>query len=158
MGINPNPLSTPVQHRQVPWTLIWSLSGVLALVVAGYVAGRVTWNWGLSGVTGHARLWAKAQRLASWAGMGSRAAETPREWSRRIGTAVAKPAEAEHLAQAFEESRYGRPDLQRIDDEEAATSYKGLRGALMAAVMRRKPAAANTPKTSSKTKSARPGK
>ncbi len=128
-----------VQHTQIPWTLIWVLSGLLTLVVAGYVAGRVTWNWGLSGVNGHARLWAKAQRLATWAGLGSRAAETPREWSRRIGTAVAKPDEAQHLAQAFEESRYGRPDLQRIDEAEAATSYRGLRGALMAAVLRRKP-------------------
>ena len=130
---------TPVQNTPVPWILIWALSGLLALIVAGYVAGRVTWNWGLSGVTGHARLWAKAQRLASWAGMSSRAAETPREWSRRIGTAVAKPDEAKHLAQAFEESRYGRPDLQRIGEEEAASSYKGLRGALMAAILRRKP-------------------
>ncbi len=130
---------TPVQNTPVPWILIWALSGLLALIAAGYVAGRVTWNWGLSGVTGHARLWAKAQRLASWAGMSSRAAETPREWSRRIGTAVAKPDEAKHLAQAFEESRYGRPDLQRIGEVVAASSYYGLRGALLAAFLRRKP-------------------
>ena len=118
----------------------------------------MTWNWGLSGVTGHARLWAKAQRLASWAGLGSRAAETPREWSRRIGSVVAKPTEAEHLARAFEESRYGRPDLQRIDEEDASASYKGLRGALLAAVMRRKPTAARPAKTSNKSKTPGPGK
>ena len=130
---------TAVQQTRLLWALIWALSGLLALIVAAYVGGRITWNWGLSNVSGHARLWAKTQRLASWAGLGSRAAETPREWSRRVGVAVAKPDEAQHLAQAFEESRYGRPDLQRIDEADAAKSYRGLRGALVAAVMRRKP-------------------
>lgn len=136
-----------VQQAQTPWLLIWALAGVLALIVAGLVAGGVAWNWGLGGVSGHARLWAKTQRLASWAGLGSRAAETPREWSRRMGAAVAKPEEAQLLARAFEESRYGRPDLQRIDEADAATSYRGLRGALLAAILRRKPAATRRPRT-----------
>ena len=138
-SLSPALNETAVQQTPVPWTLIWILGGLLALLAASYIGARTAWNWGLSGVSGHARLWAKTQRLASWAGLGSRAAETPREWSRRIGVAVAKPDEAQHLAQAFEESRYGRPDLQRIDDADAAKSYTGLRGALVGAVLRRKP-------------------
>ena len=63
---------------------------------------------------------------------------------------MAKPDEAQHLAKAFEESRYGRPDLQRIDDADAAKSYSGLRGALFGAILRRKPPTAKTAAAKSK--------
>jgi hypothetical protein len=92
----------------------------------------------MGGLDGRARMWAKTQRLAGWAGLGSRQAETPREWSRRMGRAIEREAEAVTLSAAFEEARYGRPDLQRIDDEQATTSYRGLRGALFAKLMRRR--------------------
>ena len=130
---------TPVENSQVPWFLLYVLAGMLTLLVALFLAGRVTWNWGLGELSPRARLWAKAHRLASWAGMGSRTSETPREWSRRVGTAVDRADEAGRLAAAYEEARYGRPDLQRIDDASAASSYKQLRGALVSAVLRRKP-------------------
>ncbi|MBA4179553.1 MAG: hypothetical protein C0506_03095 [Anaerolinea sp.] len=131
---------TAIANSQPPWILLYALAGVLTMMAVLFIAGRMTWNWGLGGLSGRARLWAKAHRLASWAGMGGRAAETPREWSRRVGGAVDRAEEAQRLAEAYEESRYGRPDLQRIDDESAAGSYRQLRGALLSAVLRRKPA------------------
>jgi hypothetical protein len=126
--------------------LIYTLSGILAALAVALVAGRVSWNWGLRGLSGRTRLWAKAHRLAGWAGMGSRVAETPREWSRRVGGAIDRSDDAEQLATAYEESRYGRPDLQRIDDESAEGAYKRLRSALFSAVLRRKPSKARTRK------------
>ena len=87
---------------------------------------------------GRARLWAKTQRLAGWAKLGSKPAETPREWSRRMGRTIDREDDAIQLSNAYEESRYGRPDLVRIDDEDAESSYKNLRGALIAKLTRRK--------------------
>lgn len=128
-----------VTHTSPPWTLIWSLSGALAALVALYFAGRFSWNWGLGSLEPRAQLWAKTQRLAGWAGLGSRPAETAREWSRRVGSAIDREPEAAGLAEAYEESRYGRPDLQRIDDDTALSAYQKVRGALVSKVLRRKP-------------------
>jgi transglutaminase-like putative cysteine protease len=121
---------TPIQHSDPPWTLIWSLAGVLALIVAGLIAGKVTWNWGLSDLSGRARLWAKVHRLARWSGLGGPRSETPREWSHRVGEAAGCGDDAARLAAAYEEARYGRPDLQRIDDEDATGAYRRMRNAL----------------------------
>jgi transglutaminase-like putative cysteine protease len=125
-----------VENDGPPWTLIWSLVGALVVVTLAVFSGRLAWNWGLSGVEGNARLWAKAQRVAGWARLGGRPAETPREWSRRVGEAVAMPDAAKQLATAYEETKYGRPDLERTDPEETATSYRQLRNTLFATVFR----------------------
>jgi transglutaminase-like putative cysteine protease len=139
----PNPVTdalteTPAVNERFDWMIVWVLTGVLVFIAAGGLGARVAWSWGMGGLDTRARMWAKAQRLAGWAGLGSRQAETPREWSRRMGRAIDREAEAVILSDAFEEARYGRPDLQRIDDEEAVISYRSLRSALFAKLMRRK--------------------
>ena len=128
----------PTVNEPFNWMIVWALAGVLAVVAAGGLAGRVAWNWGMGGLEGRAQLWAKTQRLAGWAGLGSRQAETPREWSRRMGRAIEQEEAALTLSDAYEETRYGRPDLQRIDEEQAAQSYQSLRGALLGKLLRRK--------------------
>lgn len=129
---NPTDVSRP------PWTLIWVLTGLLTAAAAIAIAGRLTWNWGLGGLEGRAKLWAKTHRLAGWAGLGSHDHETPREWSRRVGGAVAREEDAVTLASAYEESRYGRPDRQAIDDATAESSYRELRRSLFGKLLHRK--------------------
>ncbi|MCL4242804.1 MAG: transglutaminase domain-containing protein [Dehalococcoidia bacterium] len=129
---------TPTVNEPFNWMIVWVLAAILAVVAAAGMTGRVAWNWGLGGLEGRAQLWAKTQRLAGWAGLGSRRAETPREWSRRLGRAVEREEAALTLSDAYEEARYGRPDLQRIDDDQAAESYQSLRGALLGKLLRRK--------------------
>jgi transglutaminase-like putative cysteine protease len=121
-----------------PWTLIWSLAGALAVVAAAALSGRLAWNWGLGGLDGNARLWAKSQRLAGWARLRGTTAETPREWSRRVGERVEQPEPAARLAAAYEETRYGRPDLVRADPAETANAYRQLRNGILAFVFRRR--------------------
>ena len=129
----------PVQNDPFNWLPVYIGLGFLAaLAVAGLVA-RTAWNWGLGGLDGRARMWAKTQRLAGWAKLGSRQHETPREWSRRMGRAIDQEKAAIQLSDAYEEARYGRPDLVRIDDADAEASYRSLRGALFAKLSRRKP-------------------
>ncbi|MGI8926655.1 MAG: DUF4129 domain-containing transglutaminase family protein [Tepidiformaceae bacterium] len=129
--------SDPIDQKSPPWMLIYSLAGALVALVALLVAGRLTWNWGLGDLDGRARLWAKVQRLGGWAGMGPHPAETPREWSYRVGSAVDMRDDAVQLSDAYEEARYGRPDLQRIDDETASNAYTRLRNSLVQRVLRR---------------------
>ncbi len=127
---------TPVDQTDPPWTWIWTLAGVLALAAAMAVLGRISWNWGLGSLDGRAALWAKTQRLGAWVGLGGRPQETPREWSRRLGSAIERPEQAATLAEAYQEARYGRPDLQRIATDDASGAYRGLRSALLAKLLR----------------------
>jgi len=129
----------PVVNEPFPWTLVLSMAGALLAVTAIVFSGRVAWNWGLGSLDGRAKLWAKVQRLSGWVGLGSKPAETPREWSRRMGRTLDREPEAVQLSDAYEEARYGRPDLVRIDDADAEASYRNLRGALIAKLARRKP-------------------
>ncbi len=126
----------PVVKGQLPWTLIWSLAGAAALVVALTASGRLAWNWGLGGLTGNLRLWAQTQRIANWVHLGARSAETPREWSRRVGPAIERPDEATDLARAYEETRYGPPDVERLDPVQAEGAYKRLRNSLLTRIVR----------------------
>lgn len=129
----------PVVNEPFPWPLVLTLAGALVAMAAIAFSGRLAWNWGLGELEGRAKMWAKVQRLAGWTGLGSKPAETPREWSRRMGRAIERENDAMLLSDAYEESRYGRPDLVRIDEDEAETSYRSLRAALFAKLTRRKP-------------------
>jgi len=128
----------PVLNDRFSWLLLAIPLGLLSLLAAGALGLRVAWNWGLSGLDQRARLWAHTQRLAGWAGLGAREAETPREWSRRLGRAIQREEPAERLGQAYEESRYARPGQYRVDDGEAVASYRSLRSALLGRLFGRK--------------------
>ncbi len=128
----------PVINDRFNWLLLAVPLSLLALAAAGALSLRIAWNWGLAGLDQRARLWAHTQRLAGWAGLASRPQETPREWSRRLGKAIQREAQAIRLSQAYEESRYGRPDQYRVPDDEAVASYRTLRGALLARVLGRR--------------------
>jgi transglutaminase-like putative cysteine protease len=129
---------TPVAHSSPPWMLIWSLTAALVVLTVSTLSARFAWNWGLSGLDGPSKLWARVQRLAGWAKLSPRRDETPREWSRRLGTAIEHEPETTKLAAAFEEARYGRPDQRSIDESEAQSAYRPVRNALLSRVLRRK--------------------
>ncbi|GBD24272.1 Protein-glutamine gamma-glutamyltransferase [bacterium HR29] len=118
-----------------PWTLIWALAALVAILAAAATGARLAWGWGLGGLPATAALWAKVQRLGSWAGIRPVHFETPREYAARLGAAVRRPKAATTLAAAYEETRYGRPDLVRADPDETQRSYVRLRNALVKKVL-----------------------
>lgn len=125
-------------HSDPPWLLIWSLVAALVVFALSAFGARIAWNRGMTGLEPRAQAWTKTQRLARWARIGPKQSETPREWSRRMGGAVGLDNEARTLSDAYEEARYGRPDLRRIDDDETTSAYRRLRGALAGRVFRRR--------------------
>jgi hypothetical protein len=136
-GLEEEPVLNSQQGGGFPWMVLYVLGGLLAAAALVALSLRTAWNWGLGELEGRARLWAKVQRLAGWAHLGANTNETAREWSRRMGSAIEREPEALQLADAYEETRYGRPDLQRIDDEETESAYTRLRGTLVSTVLRR---------------------
>uniref|UniRef100_UPI002ADE090C transglutaminase domain-containing protein n=1 Tax=Tepidiforma sp. TaxID=2682230 RepID=UPI002ADE090C len=120
----------PVINQSFNWLLVLIPLTILALLAAGGLGLRIAWNWGLGGLDQRARLWAHTQRLAAWAGIRSSPAETPREWSARLGRTIGREEPALRLGEAYEESRYGRPGQQRVPEPEAVSAYRSLRNAL----------------------------
>ncbi len=124
-------------HGSPPWLLIWSLIAILVIAVSGAFGARLAWNRGVAGLEPRAAAWTKTQRLARWARVGPGDSETPREWSRRMGGTIGLDREARVLGDAYEDVRYGRPGLRRVDDAETASAYRRLRGALASRIFRR---------------------
>ena len=134
-------LLTPIElerGNEPPWVIIWSVGGALAAVAAVLLGGRLYWAWGLRGLSGTPRRWGGIERLAGWAGLRARESETVRQWGERIGDALERPDEATALSTAYEEARYGPPDLERADPEEAGEAYRILRNALAARIFGRR--------------------
>ena len=123
-----------------PWTLIWSLAGALLVAAVIALSGRLYWLWGLRGLDGVPRQWASVERLAGWAGFEPGGTESARRWGSRVGESLAREEAADELSAAYEETRYGPPDLERVDAEETAGSYRVLRNALLGLVVGRKAA------------------
>ena len=82
-------------------------------------------------------MWAHAQRVAGWAGIGGKPSETPHEWSHRVGTVLQGSEDAGTLAAAYEESRYGPPGTRHVEEGEVAGAYRRLRTRLFGEVLRR---------------------
>jgi hypothetical protein len=55
-----------------------------------------------------------------------------------MGRAIEREDAARTLSAAYEEARYGPPGASRVEETEAEGSYRNLRGALFAKLMRRK--------------------
>ena len=123
-----------------PWMIIWSVGGAAVALVIVSMGARVFWVWGLRGLSGMPRQWGGIERLSGWAGLRADESETVRQWGSRLGEALEHQAEAATLSTAFEEARYGPPDLERTDMEEAGEAYRVLRNALLARIFGRRSA------------------
>ena len=121
-----------------PWAVIWSVGGALAALAAIALGARAYWAWGLRGLSGMPRQWGGLERLAGWAGLRAAESETVRQWGERLGSTLDRPEEAAALSAAFEEARYGRPDLERTDADETGAAYRVLRNALAARLFGRR--------------------
>ena len=138
-----NQLLAPIdleREQGPPWTIIWSVGGLVAFLVVVSLGGRVYWAWGLRGLSGMPRQWGGIERLAAWAGLRAEESETVRQWGERLGETLERPDEAAALSTAFEEARYGPPDLERTDVDETGEAYMVLRNALAARIFGRRTA------------------
>lgn len=120
-----------------PRELFWGIGGGLAALAAALLGGRLVWLWGLRGLRGMSRQWGGVERLAGWAGLRAGESESARRWGERLGEALGRPDEATALSAAFEEARYGPPDLERTSADETADAYRALRNALAARLIGR---------------------
>ncbi len=123
-----------------PWVIIWSVGGVLVVVLLFTSGTRLYWSWGLRGLSGVPRQWGGIEQLSRWAGLQADESETVRQWGNRLGDSLERPEEAAALSTAFEQTRYGPPDLDRSDEDASGEAYRALRNALAARIFGRRSA------------------
>lgn len=140
-GVGTSLSESPVDQDNsplIPTWVLWTLAAALGVAALAAMSGYLAWTLPVRGLSGRARWWAQAQRLGGWAGARAVEGETAREWSRRAGETASEPTAARSLADAYEESRYGRPDLLRYEDSDAEQAYTALRKAFVRRILRRR--------------------
>jgi transglutaminase-like putative cysteine protease len=121
--------------RTFSWLLVLSMVGFVILIVA-----RVLWERSFRGLSGAPRRWAKATRLAGWAGLLPPEHATPAEVAERLGHALSEPSAMRALARSYTRLRYGREKDGTEPEEEARMldeQYRRVRGRLYRRIMQR---------------------
>jgi transglutaminase-like putative cysteine protease len=120
------------------WPVIIGLAaagGVIALLLLG---GRYAWEFGLGSLPRPAQAWEKTQRLARWARLGGRPAETPREFASRLRSQAPDAAAVGYLASLYERARFGHKVLSEDEAERLESAWASARNALLRRVLRLK--------------------
>jgi transglutaminase-like putative cysteine protease len=119
-----------------PWLAVPLL--LLAMLSLMSAAGlRYAWNRGLSGLSRPAQLLEKTRRLSSWAGVGPRPSQTPREFLGCLRDRLPDAPDVSVLVDAYERVEFGQRSLGPDDDAKLHALWKRLRPSLLRRMLRR---------------------
>jgi hypothetical protein len=119
-----------------PWLAVPLL--LIATLALTSVAGlRYAWSRGLSGLSHPAQLFEKTRRLSSWAGVGPRPSQTPREFLGGLRDKLSEPPDVSVLAEAYERVEFGQKCLAPDEDAKLEALWKRLRPSLLKRMLRR---------------------
>jgi hypothetical protein len=130
-----SPVDSTAGGSALPWLAI-PVALVVALSLASAAGFRYAWNRGLSGLSRPAQVLEKTRRLSSWAGLGPRPSQTPREFIRQLRETLPEEPDLPALCDAYEQVEFGRG---RISDEDGArldALWKRLRPRLLKWMLR----------------------
>jgi transglutaminase-like putative cysteine protease len=119
------------------FVILGALLGVAALLAASVGAVRLAWQRGLAGLDCAGQTWEKTVRLASWAKIGPRPQETPREFARGLRRELSDTPDLDFLTDAYVRSRFGHRPPSEGERARLETVWRGLRGRLLVRVLRR---------------------
>ena len=114
-------------------------AGIATGVVAAlWIIWSLIWNFGLGSLGPESRLYAKLTRLGWLAGIGRRSAQTPMEYSARIGRAIPEANDgAMRIATSYAALMYGGRQANDDDRDELLASWKEIRLKLVGRMFRR---------------------
>jgi transglutaminase-like putative cysteine protease len=131
-----SPTESPTGSPISPWLAVPLL--LLAMLSLMSAAGlRYAWNRGLSGLSRPAQLLEKTRRLSSWAGVGPRPSQTPREFLGCLRDRLPDAPDVSVLVDAYERVEFGQRSLGPDDDAKLHALWKRLRPSLLRRMLRR---------------------
>jgi len=119
-----------------PWLAVPLLLFV-TLSLASTAGLRYAWNRRLSGLSRPAQLLEKTRRLSSWAGVGPRPSQTPREFLGCLRDRLPDAPDVSVLVDAYEHVEFGQKPLAPDDDAKLDALWKELRPRLLRRILRR---------------------
>jgi transglutaminase-like putative cysteine protease len=131
-SLTESPTGSPIS----PWLAVPLL--LLAMLSLMSAAGlRYAWNRGLSGLSRPAQLLEKTRRLSSWAGVGPRPSQTPREFLGCLRDRLPDAPDVSVLVDAYERVEFGQKSFGPNDDAKLDALWKRLRPSLLRRMLRR---------------------
>ncbi len=122
---------------RAPFVVLGTLLGLATLLAASAATLRLAWQRGLGGLDYASQTWEKTVRLASWAKIGPRPQETPREFARSLGRELSDDPGLGLLAESYVRARFGRKPTEAAERARLETLWRRLRGRLLVRILRR---------------------
>ena len=118
------------------WVVIALVAALAALIAVTAGGARFAWAQGLGGLTTPERLWGQTVRLASWARLRPRPAQTPREYARSLRDEAPEIGDVDQLADAYVRHRYGRKPTDGDERRRLEETWRAVRGRLLRRLFR----------------------
>jgi transglutaminase-like putative cysteine protease len=125
------------EERGIAAQVTLAVLAVIVVVVLASAAGvRYAWNRGLDGLGYPVQVWEKTVRLASWARMGPRPSQTPREFIGDLRQELPEVRDLPFLAASYERAQFGRKPLAEGDKGRLESLWRTLRSRLLSRILR----------------------
>jgi transglutaminase-like putative cysteine protease len=118
--------------------VVWLVVGLAVAVGAVILGGRLAWERKLAGLPYSQRVWEQTLRLATWARLGPRPDQTPREYARHLAKRLAGLEGIELLAEVYGRCRFGRKPLPEGEAAQLRPVWRRVRNRLLARILVRR--------------------
>jgi hypothetical protein len=118
--------------------VLWLAMGLSLAAGAVVLGGRLAWERGLAGLPYSQRVWEQTLRLATWAGMGPRPHQTPREYARHLVNRLSGLEGLDLLAEVYGRCRFGRQPPSEGEAVQLRPVWKRVRNRLLARIVFRR--------------------
>ena len=118
--------------------VLWLVVGLAVAAGAIVLGSRLAWERGLAGLPYCQRVWEETLRLATWARLGPRPDQTPREYAHHLETRLASLEGLDLLAEVYGRSRFGGKPLPEGEAAQLRPIWRRVRNRLLTRILVRR--------------------
>jgi transglutaminase-like putative cysteine protease len=118
--------------------VLWLVGGLAVAAGAILLGSRLAWERGLAGLPNCQRVWEQTLRLATWARLGPRPDQTPREYAHHLETRLAGLEGLDLLAEVYGRSRFGGKPLPEDEAAQLRPIWRRVRNRLLTRILVRR--------------------